>query len=232
MKIRANIAARQASKINMVTLVVNHLQQTEDIHEEHIGFTKAANALYAVFAALLATAQQKEVQSGASAAKAGLLTQMSETAVSVAGALVAYGTEVEDFELVHQMDYPKSRLTRGREISIVARCREIHATATARLAVLGEYEVTAAKLTAFKKQIDAYEALIPKPRSDRSTKAVATKSLPKLLRKADTILKKRLDKVVVQFEAEHPDFVAKYWEARVIVDPASKPEEKKEEKAA
>ena len=226
MKTRNNISARDAAKISMVTSVADHLQQTEEVHGGHVGFSKATAALYGVSAELLAKAQQKEVQSGASAAKGELLSQVCRTAVSLAGALVAYGTEVEDFALAHQMDYPKSRLLRGRELAIVARCREIHGAATAKVEVLGDYKVTGAKLTAFKKQIDAYESIIPKPRDDRSTKSAATKSLPKLLAKADTILKKRLDKMAVHFEEEHPEFVAKYRSARSIVDPASKPEKK------
>ena len=221
-KTRGKVSARHAAKISMVTTVADHLQQTEEVHGEHDGFSKATAALYGVSAELLAAAQQKEARSGASAAKTELKKQVCVTAVSVAGALVAYATEVGDFELAHQMEYPKSVVGRGREIAVVARCREIHGAATAKLEVLGGYKVTAPKLAAFKKQIDAYESIIPKPRDDRSTKAAATESLPKLLAKADTILKKRLDKVAVQFEEENPEFVAKYRSARSITDPASK----------
>jgi hypothetical protein len=207
MKNRNNISARDAAKINMVTSVADHLQQTEEVHGSHVGFSKGTAALYGVSAELLAAAQMKEVKSGASAAKRELKKQVCVTAVSVAGALVAYGTEVGDFALAHQMEYPKSRVGRGREIAVVGRCREIHGAAVAKLEVLGDYKVTAPKLAAFKKQIDAYES-------------------PVLLAKADTILKKRLDKVAVQFEDEHPEFVAKYRSARSIVDPASKAKKK------
>ena len=87
-------------------------------------------------------------------------------------------------------------------------------------------------MTAFKKQIDPFEALIPKPRNDKAAQVAATKALPKLLRQADTILKKRLDKLAPKFAADNPEFVDKYFAARAIVDPASKPEKKAEEKKA
>jgi len=118
---------------------------------------------------------------------------------------------------------------RGREVSVVAKCRTIHKAGTENLDELEDNEITAATSSEFKKQIDTYEALIPKPRNDKAT---ATKALPKLLRQADTILKKRLDKLAPKFGPENPEFVDKYFTARAIADPASKPVTEEEKKAA
>ena len=201
------------------------------MHGKHKGFSKARAALLLVAGALLARAQDKEMVSGAATAKAELGAQMTDTALLVAGAIVAYATEAEDFELAKEMHFTKSSF-KGREGSVVARCRTIHAAAAENLDELEDNEVTAATLTAFKKQIDAFEALIPKPRNDKAAKVAATKALPKLLRQADTILKKRLDKLAPTFAAENPEFVDQYRAARAIVDPAGKPEKKAEEKKA
>ena len=219
---KPSLKARDAQKIKMMQTVADHLQTTEDIHGEHKAFTEARGDLAVALAGLLAKAQEKEVRSGASAAKAVVLEQMIDGALFVADAVVACATATDDFELAKKMDYSKSDLARGREVTIVARSREIHTTAAATLPELGDYEVTAAKLTSFKKQIDAYESLIPRPRNDQATRAAATKALPKLLRQADTILKRRLDRLVGQFAGEHPEFVATYRSTRRILYPAGK----------
>ena len=228
---KASIQARVAAKIKMIQGVVALLLDTEEVHGAHKGFNKARTALLLVASGLLAKAQDKEMVSGAAAAKAALGAQMTDTALLVAGAIVAYATEAEDFELAKEMHFTKSSF-KGREGSVVARCRTIHAAATENLDDLKDNEVTAGTLTAFKKQIDAFETLIPKPRNDKAAKVAATKALPKLLRQADTILKKRLDKLVPTFAAENPEFADKYRTARAIVDPASKPVKEEEKKAA
>ncbi len=219
---KPSLKARDAQKIKMMQTVADHLQQTEDIHGEHKAFTDARGDLAVALAGLLTKAQEKEVRSGASAAKAVVLERLIDGALFVANAVVACATATDDFELAEKMDYSKSDLARGREVTVVARYREIHATATSSLPGLADYEVTAAKLTAFKKQIDAYEGLIPRPRNDQAARAAATKALPKLLRQADTILKRRLDRLVGQFAGEHPEFVATYHSARRILEPGGK----------
>lgn len=219
---KPSLKARDAQKIKMMQTVADHLQQTEEIHGEHKAFTDARTDLAAALAELLTKAQEKEVRSGASTAKAVTLEQLIDSALFVADAVVACATATEDFALAEKMDYSKSALSRGREIAIVARCREIHSTATTSLPELADYQVTAAKLTAFKKQIDAFEGLIPRPRNDQAARAAATKALPKLLRQADTILKRRLDRLVGQFAAEHPEFVAAYRSARRVLETGGK----------
>lgn len=228
---KASIPARVAAKIKMIQGLVAILVQTVDVHGTHKGFSKARAALLLVAGALLARAQDKEMVSGAAAAKADLGSQMVGTALFVAGAIVAYATEAEDSELAKEMHFTKSSF-KGREGSVVAKCRTIHAAATENLDELEDNEITAGTLTAFKKQIDAFEALIPKPRNDKVAKVAATKALPKLLRQADTILKKRLDKLVLKFAGENPEFSDKYFAARAIVSPGSRPEKKAEEKKA
>jgi hypothetical protein len=77
---------------------------------------------------------------------------------------------------------------------VLARCRDIRAAATANLASLADYGITQAKLTALKKKIDAFEALLAKPRQQIATSSAATQTLPQQFGAADAILNKRPDK--------------------------------------
>ena len=106
----------------------------------------------------------------------------------------------------------------GREAAVLSRVRDIHAAATAELAKLGDYGITQAKLTALKKKIDAFEASLAKPRQQIATGSAATQSLQSQFADADTILNKRLDKLVYQFKDSAPDFFNEYQTARSIVD--------------
>lgn len=78
--------------------------------------------------------------------------------------------------------------------------------------------MTAAKLTALKKKIEAFQAVQPKPRQGRVTSSAATSQLPQLFTEADSVLNERLDALVVQFKATQPVFFNEYAAARVIVD--------------
>ena len=94
------------------------------------------------------------------------------------------------------------------------------------MAALADYGVTAAKLLAFKKKIDGFEALQTKPRQNISNRSAATRRLPELLRQADEVLRRRLDPLVVQFKLSAPEFYEAYQTASSIVDiPGGREEE-------
>jgi hypothetical protein len=116
------------------------------------------------------------------------------------------------------VDFSRTGIIKGRDPSVVARCRDIHAAATENLAKLADAGVTAAKLTALKKLIDAFENLQTKPRQNLAKRSAATRLMPTLIRKADRIVGRRMNKLVVQFKTSAPDFYNAYQTAVSIVD--------------
>ncbi len=76
-----------------------------------------------------------------------------------------------------------------------------------------EYGVTQAKLTALQTKIDAFRSAQPEPRRTRATSSAATEQLRAAFTQAVQILKGKLDKLVVQFEADAPKFYAEYVSA-------------------
>ena len=79
------------------------------------------------------------------------------------------------------------------------------------------YSITAAKLTAFKKKIDAYDSVKTSSREKIVQRSAANQLLPQLIRSAVNILNDPLDGLMVQFKSDQPNFYEEYFSARAIV---------------
>jgi len=67
------------------------------------------------------------------------------------------------------------------------------------------------------KKITAFEAVRSVPRQKVATSKSATQQLPKLFRRLDALFERRLDKLVVKYQAMEPAFVDEYFAARKVV---------------
>ena len=123
-----------------------------------------------------------------------------------------------DLALEARVDYAPKAIVVGKEDQVISRCWALHTLATQQLANLADNGITAAKLTALKKKIEAFEAVQPKPRNRVNKGSAATQALEGLFRETSTLLRKRLDKLVLQFAETAPAFVNEYEAARVVVD--------------
>ena len=146
------------------------------------------------------------------------LASLGNTAFEIGAAVHAFAVTTQDFALEGRVDFSRSTIVNGRESSVLARARDIHAAATAVGGDLVDFGITPAKLLAFKKKIDAFEATLGKPRQQIATSSAATTTLSQQFSEADAILNKRLDKLVFQFKESAPDFFNAYQTARSIVD--------------
>jgi len=162
--------------------------------------------------------QTQASRTGAASEKAYALAALGNAAFEVGAAVHAFAVAQEDYALEGRVDFSRSSISLGREASVVARCRDIHAAATAQLADLADYGITAAKLTALKKKIDAFETSLAKPRQQVATSSAATVELAEKFSEADAVLNKCLDKLVYQFKDSVPDLFNEYQTARSIVD--------------
>jgi hypothetical protein len=162
--------------------------------------------------------QTQASRSGAASEKSYALESVGSAAFEVCAAVHAFAVVQQDYALEGRVDFSRSSVTLGRASSVVARCRDIHAAATVHVADLGDYGITAAKLTALKKKIDAFEESLAKPRQQVATSSAATVSLAEQFTEADTVLNKCLDKLVYQFKDSAPDFFNEFQTARSVVN--------------
>ena len=214
--------AKQANRLNcyVATLGVLQSEKYKSVWSSKVALSKAVTDLEDVVSQISDCAQVQESRDGAAAEKAQTLQELGDAAFEVAAAVKSCASASGNKYLAGQVDFSRSEITKGRDSSVLARCRAIHAAASDVLSSLADYEVTAAKLTALKKKIDAFDAAQSKPRQATTSGSAATKDLTRLFRQAAEILTERLDGLLVPFKATEPTFYNEYQSARVVVDAA------------
>ncbi|MBI4327987.1 MAG: hypothetical protein HY674_22380 [Chloroflexi bacterium] len=160
---------------------------------------------------------QSQATTGLAADKQQLREAMAAAAVEIAGAASAYAKKVKNNDLAAKVNVSVSDIMGGRDTTAADTARNVHAAATANLANLGSYGITAAKLTALKGKIDAYAASISKPRDARASTKTATEQMSAEFDAADAALADQMDSLMPQFQPANAAFVTDYQNARITV---------------
>lgn len=208
----------QSNKLRSYNALTVVLDKYETTWSPLPGFGKAKTEFAGIVDEIKEQAQIQLECEQASEEKGYVLRALGDAAYEISAAIQAYAVEVSDLALEARADFSRSAITLGKEDEVVSRCWGIHALATGKLAALADNGVTAAKLTAFKKKIEAFETVQPKPRTRVNQGSAATQRLEILFRQAGTVLRKRLDKLMAQFKESAPEFWEEYQGARVVVD--------------
>ena len=212
------MTANQNNKLNAYRAVDAVLEDHETTWQTLPAFATAVTEFRDVIPEIHGLAQVQSNGVGAVPEKKAAFSVMVEDAVQIAAATHAYAVKEGDYELATRANYSRSDIVDGREAEVVNRCRDIHAAANENVAALGDYGVTATKLTKLKNKTDAFAGLQPKPRQRIAQRRAATDTLVRRFSTADGILGNRLDKLVLQFRDSAPDFFTEYRTARSIVD--------------
>ena len=164
-------------------------------------------------------AQNQSVDAtGLAADKQQLRKDMAAAAATIASAVYAYAKKAKKNDLAAQASVTASDMTSGRDTTAADTARNVHVLATANLANLASYGVTAAKLTDLKAKTDAYAASLSKPRDAVASGSTATKQMADEFDAADAALNDQLDALIPQFAASNAKFVEDYNNSRLIVD--------------
>ena len=201
----------------MVTTTTGVIIKYTDVWTGHVAFARGVAALQAEQDTIDEQAQTAAGKSGAASAKKLALEALGKTGEEIIGAVLAYANEHALPELAAKVNYAPTDFISGNARKVVTRANTVHAAATEVLANLADYRITAAKLTAFKKKIDAYDSVKTSPREKIVQRSAANQLLPQLIRTAVSILKDQLDGLMVQFKSDHPNFYEEYFSARAIV---------------
>ncbi|SRR5581483_4010412 len=143
---------------------------------------------------------------------------MGTAALEIASAVHAFAVKNKNNTLATETDFVLSDLTAGRDADAVKDCQNIHDLANTNIAGLGNYGVTAAKLTALQAAIDAFSAIVSKPRDNIAAGKTVTQQLSDEFDAADETLEEGLDRLIGQFQNANAKFVSDYNNARTIVD--------------
>lgn len=212
--------SRQESKVNMYRGVLLFCQNNAGIVLANTAFSEAINAL---------TIKVNEIQdylvreirhtTGISADKATAKAKLCLVASEIANIVYAYANTVNNKVLIDEVNYSLSDLKKLREDLIVATVTNIYNSTQSNLSALGTYGITASTLDELTDAINDYNALLPKTKTTISEKSNYNDNIIKLIDETDTLIKNRLDRLVVVFNKPHPDFVNTYKKVRHIDAP-------------
>lgn len=206
------------NRINMVTSVAGVLDKNKDTWNDHVAFSDGVVRLTDKCDQIDAQALIAAGNSGAADAKKLAREILGTAANEIIGAAGSYATKNGDAELAAKVNYSPTAVIAGKAGAVVTRCRTIHTAASGIIAELGDYGITATKLAAFKKKIDAFDGMKTTPREDVSEKRAANLLLAQVVRSAVNILNDELDGLMPQFRDANPNFYEAYFAARVVVD--------------
>lgn len=213
---------RLESKLNMYDAVVNCCNSNSTIVATVPAFQTSLNEL-ATKATAIRTAIQDSTKiiTGVALGKTEQQKDLARQAANISAAVYAFASASGDTGLKQEMKYRPSTLLRMKDGMLGPVCQNIHDVASANLADLADYNITAPLLTGFSSAIAAYIAAVPSTRNAVAYRATALAALDALFAGADEIVKNQMDKTAQQFILTHPDFYNNYRTNRIILDAAS-----------
>ncbi len=163
-------------------------------------------------------AQLAQGKPGAAGLKKQANVALCLSACEIIGAVRSYTAVNPDPELAAKVAFSPSEVTKGKVSEVVARCRNIYDATLKVAGALTGYGITAAKLSIFKKKIDAFDAVKVAPRQSRVSQSAATRLIPGLVRSGAAVLREQLDGLMIQFKSANPNFYKEYFAARTVVN--------------
>ena len=150
--------------------------------------------------------------------KKALKVQLVDEAYTLAAAVQAYASSINDNDLFQLVHFSRSTLLASEDEELPQRCNLILEQATSVEPQLADFGVTAATLAEVEGLISLWDSKSQQPRMAISERAAATQEIPDLFQQADKVLKEQVDKLMEQFRTSDPTFYDTYKGARKIVN--------------
>jgi hypothetical protein len=155
-------------------------------------------------------------------------TRLIAMAYALSADLAAMAERTGNVMLQAQAQFSPSALENQRDLEQVLTAKEIALLGREYLDALSSSGTTEAQISELEEQIVQVEKYLPAKRVSVAEGKAANDKLKELFQKADRLLKKRLDKMMVRYETTGPDFYKSYLNARIIVDYGIRHEKKEE----
>ena len=164
---------------------------------------------------------QERDTKGTAAMKEKLEDRLILSALLVSRKLRAFAIDVEDGELEELVNYTKSDLERSADTILVDQCVVVYEAGMQNMDRMDGYNLKELMMEDLSSAIEAYKAMLPKPKEKVVTRKDATAELEVLFRDTDALLLK-MDKVFEMVRADHFEFYRNYKNNRVLTDPGFK----------
>lgn len=212
---------KHTNRVAMIRTTREYLVQTNSIWNSMTPFAAAFAELTTKLSDIDGAARKQETPSGATADKAAARDQLEEVTFLACSALCVLAHNANDNGLLALCDLSRSALGEMDEQTLSNRAANVLVAANARKTELATLQVTQANLDEFTGALAEFNEAKTGPREATATRKVQTESLRRLIQEAIDILRNKIDRMVELFGRTHPDFVAGYENARVIVDRAA-----------
>jgi hypothetical protein len=162
--------------------------------------------------------KQATATGGAGDEKTNVRLSFEEKILEIADQLSALAAKNNDVNLGAQVEWSLSSLDKMGVDELEALGKTVSGLATANLAALAAYGITAADVAALDGLTARFHTVKNAPRTAIAGRKGQTQTQPVLVAKGMSLLRNRLDKQMTKFKKSNPEFYAAYRSARVIVD--------------
>jgi len=211
----------QTNRVTMFKTVASQLDDHSTIWNGMAPMQTAVTQFKAKIAGIDASAQKQELPSGAADNKAAARDALEDVLFLACEALGTLAHASNNHDLAALVEVTPSSLDHLGEAELSNRAASVLAAAITRQTDLAALQVTQDNLNELEQALQDFNASREGPRQATTERMVQTESLPELIREANEILREQIDRMVNLFRRSHPDFVAGYRGARVIVDRAA-----------
>ena len=156
------------------------------------------------------------VSTGIAKDKSNSRKKLTKFALQISKSLTGYFAIVPDDEQYDSNYFAPSTLQLMKEKELIGTCFHLHNNAETELANLAPFNITAATLTNFMAEIEAFSNQINLPKQAISQRKDANEQIVKLLSECMLFLTRQLDNSMVMLENTQPTFVGLYQSARRI----------------
>jgi hypothetical protein len=213
---------KQENRIRMFKATDLVLQQHESVWNGMAPFVAVAQQVTDGIAAIdLAVQKQSTATAGATLDRTTARDALEDVLFLVSEALGVLAHAAGDHELRDLTDLKPSDLQRMSDEELATRAQAIANQTTSRKTELATLHVSQANLDELTEALENFQTSKSAPRAAVANRMAQTESLPELINRVNTILRNQLDRMVNLFRRTHPDFVAAYRAARVIIDRAA-----------
>lgn len=159
---------------------------------------------------------QKAAITGIALDKQVLRSQLTAQVIQLAANLQVFATVAQNHTLREQVSFRPTHFDRLRDSMLPIVVRSLLETALVHSTALVDYGVTETKRAQVEQALSEYENMNAAPRVAIGTRKAARSGIAQQIKQGNAQLE-LMDKLVGNFDAEHPEFVAAFRSARTVI---------------
>ncbi|HAZ03459.1 MAG: hypothetical protein A2W90_16525 [Bacteroidetes bacterium GWF2_42_66] len=206
----------QKNKLKMYKVVLSVCTNAAQVCSRVPAFQKAVNDFQVLVTEIeRLQALQSADNKGITVDNQVLNNQLSESALTICGALFAWASENGTHKLKEKVNYQKSDFIRFSQTERIAVCTGILEDAKMYADKLVNNGITQENISELETLLNSYRNAYTKPREMVVSRTAITEALLNAFKKANALLKEQTDRLVLQFKNSDPEFYQQYRQARV-----------------